>query len=70
MMRFLIVNKDSKTDVPENVVKILRLISMNLECDACGEFSKMDGGPTGDGKAIYQCPKCDVLKTIRWEFDI
>lgn len=66
-MKFLESNEP--IDKNGNVIKIDRLIPFMLDCDACGKTSKMDGGPTGDGKAIYQCPDCNSLKTIKWEFD-
>jgi Zn finger protein HypA/HybF involved in hydrogenase expression len=67
-MKFLKKIENDDSDEPQIVVQ--KLIKLNLECQFCGVFAQMEGGPTEEEKAQFACPECNRINTIKWRIDI
>lgn len=68
-MKFLEQPESKETETKQESIRVDRLVPMNIQCIHCDEWSKMEGGPTGDGKAKYLCAKCGKITSIDWKFD-
>lgn len=64
-MKFL-KQPDDKGEAKD--IQVNRVVEITIQCE-CGYWGKQKGGPTGDGKAVFQCPECKGLNWMKWSLD-
>lgn len=66
-MKFL--KKQEANEPQQEEIKVLKVYNVTIQCLKCDEWSVMEGGPTGEGRAKFLCPLCHRVNDIAWNLD-